>query len=357
MKNAVVILDGIFKQLKLKARVRECRMEGSFLICDVALEPGGTVSKVERHAMEIALAMKALAEPLIYPVPAEGVIRMELMISMPGDVPFSDVVSSPEFQSSKGRLPLGLGRTRRGRILVADLADMPHLLVAGATGSGKSMILQAAINSLLLNRGKRRIMLALVDPKQVEFSYYERIPHLYCPIARDVRSAHDVLERLVAEMDRRFTVLQKGRCRDISHYKGKMPYIVLVVDELADLMMASKRSVQDLICRLAQKSRACGIHLMVATQRPSTDVVTGVIKANFPSRLSCHVSSATDSRVVLDKNGAEKLAGRGDAILDGPDYPFVRFKGAFLSEADITANIRRCGGDSWWRRLWTTDGM
>jgi len=356
MKAAVGILDGIFKQLKLKAKVRECRMEGAFLICDALLEPGGKVIKVERHAMEIALAMKALAEPLIYPVPAEGIIRIELMMSLPGDIPFADVVSSSEFQKSNGKLPLGLGRTRRGKILVADLAAMPHLLVAGATGSGKSMILQAAINSLLLNRSDRRVMLALVDPKQVEFSYYERIPHLFCPIARDVQSAHEVLESLVAEMDRRFTVLQKKRCRDISHYKGKMPYIVLIVDELADLMMASKKSVQDLICRLAQKSRACGIHLMVATQRPSTDVVTGVIKANFPSRLSCHVSSAIDSRVVLDKNGAEKLAGRGDAILDGPDFPFVRFKGAFLSEADIAANIRRCGGTSLWRMLWTANG-
>jgi len=356
MKDAVAILDRVFSQLKLKVKVRECRTEGSFLICDVMLEPGGTVAKVERHAMEIALAMKALAEPLIYPVPVEGIVRMELMMVMPSVIPFTDVLNSPEFLKSNCRIPLGLGRTRHGRILVADLTSMPHLLIAGATGSGKSMMLQTAISSLLFNTGNRRILMALVDPKQVEFSYYEKLPNLYCPIARDVTSAQETLEKLVEEMGRRFNVLQKKRCRDISHYKGEMPYIVLIVDELADLMMASKRSVQDLICRLAQKSRACGIHLIVATQRPSTDVVTGVIKANFPSRLSCHVSSATDSRVILDKSGAEKLAGCGDAILDGPNHPFVRFKGAFLSESDIMTNVRRAGGNSWWRRLWTANG-
>jgi S-DNA-T family DNA segregation ATPase FtsK/SpoIIIE len=303
--------------------------------------------------MEIALAIKAYAEPIVYPVPAEGVVRLELMMEDQGAIPFQDVVRSKEFQNSDAALPVAMGVVRNGRRLVADLAQMPHLLVAGTTGSGKSMALHAIINSMIL-RGSA-VRLALIDPKRIEFSHYIGMPQLYAPIARDAEASITLLKALVSDMEARFARLQKAKCRDITQYRGAMPHIVVVVDEFADLMMVSRRIAQDLICRLAQKSRACGIHIVLATQRPSTDVVTGLIKANFPSRISCQVSSAVDSRVVLDRNGAERLTGKGDAILDCPGNRFVRLKGVYLSEADIMLNVKQsASSQSWWRRLWTT---
>ena len=347
------VLGGILRQLKIKAKIKQCRREGAFLVCDIALEPGGKVRQIERHSMEIALAIMAYAEPIIYPVLSEGIVRLELMMEDQGPIPFQDVVRSKEFQSSDAVLPIVMGVVRNGRRLVADLTQMPHLLVAGTTGSGKSMALHVIINSMLL-RGSQ-VRLALIDPKRIEFSHYIGMPQLYAPIARDAEASINLLRSLVSEMEMRFVRLQKAKCRDITQYRGSMSYIVVVMDEFADLMMTSRRTVQELICRLAQKSRACGIHIVLATQRPSTDVVTGLIKANFPSRMSCQVSSAVDSRVVLDRNGAERLTGKGDAILDCPGSRFIRLKGAFLSEADIMLNVKHSASNqSWWRRLWTT---
>jgi S-DNA-T family DNA segregation ATPase FtsK/SpoIIIE len=347
------ILGDTLRQFKIRARVKRCRREGAFLVCDIVLEPGGKVKQIERHSMEIALAIRAAAEPLVYAVPAEGVVRLELMMEDPGHVSFQDMVRSREFQDSGAVLPLALGVARNGWRLVPDLVQMPHLLVAGATGSGKSMALHAIINSMMAC-GMRRAHLALVDPKRIEFSHYIGMPQLYSPIARDADSSIALLGRLVSDMEARLAALQKARCRDIAQYHGRMPRVVVVVDEFADLMMASRRTAQELICRLAQKSRACGIHMVLATQRPSADVVTGLIKANFPSRMSCQVSSAVDSRVILDRNGAERLTGKGDAILDCPSSRFVRLKGSYLSEADIMLNVRRtASSQSWWRRLWS----
>jgi S-DNA-T family DNA segregation ATPase FtsK/SpoIIIE len=344
------ILSGILARLHLKAGIAACRREGAFLICDLSLESGGRVKQIENRSMEIALALRSRTEPLIYPVPAEGVVRMEFMMEDQGTVPFAEIAQDPAFLSGRRRLPLALGRTRQGGALIADLADMPHLLVAGATGSGKSVVLHTIIGSMLASGAEARF--ALVDPKRVEFACYADMPLLYSPIAQDPQAAVAVLESLADEMDRRFGVLQKAGCRDMTAYSGRMPYVVTIIDELAELMMASRRTVQDLICRLAQKSRACGMHLVVATQRPSTDVVTGLIKANFPARLSCRVSSGTDSRVILDRSGAERLAGRGDAILDCAERPFVRFKGAFMDPKEAEARIRASGRGSWWRKLW-----
>jgi S-DNA-T family DNA segregation ATPase FtsK/SpoIIIE len=353
MTDPESVLGDTLRQFKTRARIERCRREGSFLVCDVVLEPGGKVRQIERHSMEIALALRATSEPLVYPVPSEGVVRIELMMSDPDPVPFLDVANSKEFQGSGAILPVAMGVARNGRHLVADLTQMPHLLVAGTTGSGKSMALHAIINSMMLC-GSERVRLALIDPKRIEFSHYIGMPQLYAPIAKDTESSMDLLERLVSDMEARFSVFQKARCRDIAQYRGKMPRLVVLIDEFADLMMTSKRAAQELICRLAQKSRACGIHMVLATQRPSIDVVTGLIKANFPSRMSCQVSSATDSRVVLDRNGAERLAGKGDAILDCPGNRFVRLKGVFLSEADIMLNIRRLASNqSWWKRMWS----
>jgi S-DNA-T family DNA segregation ATPase FtsK/SpoIIIE len=353
MTDPVVTLGNILQQLKIKARVKKCCREGSFLVCDIALEPGGKVRQIERHSMEIALAIKAYAEPIVYPVPIEGIVRLELMMEDQGAVPFQDVVLSKEFQNSNAILPIALGVVRNGRRLVVDLAQMPHLLIAGTTGSGKSMALHAIINSMLLQGSQVR--LALIDPKRIEFSHYIGISQLYAPIARDSETSIALLKVLLADMEIRFARLQKAKCRDITQFKGAMSHVVVIIDEFADLMMASRRMAQELICRLAQKSRACGIHIVLATQRPSTDVVTGLIKANFPSRMSCQVSSAVDSRVVLDRNGAERLTGKGDAILDCPGNRFIRLKGVYLSEMDIMLNVKQnASNQSWWRRLWTT---
>lgn len=348
---AIKSLNILFKQLKIKADITQCRLESTFLTFDITLNPGGTFRQLEKFATEIALSLKALSEPLIYPITKEGIIRMEIMVSEPETIPFSDIIDTKEFLNSNATLPLGLGRCRDGSPLIVDLAKMPHLLIGGATGSGKSIMLQVIINNLLLNKD-HYINFALIDPKRVEFSYYNKLSNLYGPVARSMNDSMELLRNLVEEMEKRFSKLEKHNCRDITAYKGKMPFIIVIIDELADLMMVSKKGTQDLICRLAQKSRACGIHLVVATQRPSVDVVTGLIKANFPARLSCQVSSAIDSRILLDRGGAERLVGKGDAIINCFEYNFKRFKGAFLSEREILDNVRN--KKSWWSRIWNS---
>ena len=330
MKVAKEVLTRLFKQLKIKAEIKQCIEEGNFLVFDILLNPGGTFRSLEKFSTEIALSLKALSEPLIYPITRKGIIRMEIMISEPIDVYFKDVVNF----DNEMILPLGLGKERNGTPLIIDLINMPHLLVGGATGSGKSIMLQSIINSLLINE-KQFINFALIDPKRVEFSYYDRLSQLYGPVARDVSEAIELLKKLVEEMESRFSRLEKSGARDVNTYKGRMPYIVLIIDELADLMMVSKNETQEYVCRLAQKSRACGIHLVVATQRPSVDVITGLIKANFPARLSCQVSSAIDSRILLNRNGAEKLLGKGDAIITCSGHNFTRFKGSYISDKEI----------------------
>jgi len=323
--ESVERLNDLFQQLKLKAEIKSCKREDPFLIFDIILKPGGTFKKLEKHITEFALALKALSEPLIYPVTKEGIIRMEIMESEQKTVFFNDIKCETNFL-----LPMVLGQFRNGEPLIADLVKMPHLLISGSTGSGKSILLHSIINSLL-----DKASLVLIDPKRVEFSYYSKLPNLYTSIARDVKESLNVLEHLIEEMENRFSRLEKAGARDISDFEGKMPFIVVVIDELADLMMAARKESQDLVCRLAQKSRACGIHLVVATQRPSVDIITGVIKANFPARISCRVSSLIDSRVVLGCSGAEKLLGRGDALVNSVGLDMVRFQGAYISPEQI----------------------
>ena len=261
---------------------------------------------------------------------------MELMISEKPIVYFKDIYKCIE----KQKLPLILGRNRDGSPLIMDLIELPHLLISGSTGSGKSILLHSIINGLLLNSSTK---LALIDPKRVEFSYYDKLPELVHPIGKDVKTSISILQYLIDEMEFRFNVLEKYKARDISNYKKYMPYIVLIIDEFADLMMASKKEVQELVCKLAQKSRACGIHLIISTQRPSVNVITGIIKANFSARISCKVSASVDSRTILDRNGAETLTGKGDAIINCNQYSFKRFKGAFIEEKDIIKNVKRRG--------------
>lgn len=337
-------LNEVLEELKLKANIIACRTEGPFVVFDLALHSGGKFRQIERFSTEIALALRAVAEPLVYPVTSEGVVRMEVMIREQSTVLFEEVAPHAD-----GILPLVLGKTKTGSPFVADLVKMPHVLVGGATGSGKSIMLHSIICGVL---GKAQ--LALIDPKRVEFAPYKRIKGLYAPIAKTTDEAIALLRKLIAEMDKRFAKLEKWGCRDISLCNNKMPYIVVVIDELADLMAAAKKEVQDLLCQLAQKSRACGIHIIAATQRPSVDVVTGLIKANFPARIACRVISNADSRVILDRAGAEKLLGNGDAVIQSSEYDFQRFKGAYLSEEEIFKLTNN--GQNWWSRIWNGQG-
>ena len=345
MTNEQVIetLNNLFVQLKLKAKINSCKVESSFLVLDVKLLPGGVFKKIERHSTEIALALKALSIPLIYPITKDGIVRLEMMIAEQQIVWFS------ELKSNDGTLPLVLGSFRDGTTLIADLEKMPHLLIAGTTGSGKSILLHSIINSLI---NRENIKFVLIDPKRVEFTYYNGLTNLYCPVAKDTESALSSLENLIAEMEKRFIKLEKAGARDIINYKGIMPYIVVIIDELADLMMSSKKDTQDLLCKLAQKSRACGIYIVAATQRPSVNIITGSIKANFPARISCKVSSAIDSRIILDRSGAETLVGNGDAIIDCNEFEFKRFKGAFITEEEIINNVN--SKKSWWNKIWNS---
>lgn len=346
-ESEVETLNKLFSNLKIDAKVSSFKVENYFFIFDVTLGPTGTFKKIERYSTEIALSLRSFSLPIIYPVPSEGIVRIEMLQKEMENILFENVLEQAVNDVKELKIPLVIGKKINGTPLVVDLTEAPHLLVAGTTGSGKSILLHNIINNVLNNK---KCQLALIDPKRVEFSYYEKTSKLYAPIAKDISAAIELLDNLIVEMDSRFEVLEKNNCRNISEYKGNMKYIVVIIDELADLMMASEFAAQDKICRLAQKSRACGIHLVVATQRPSVDVVTGLIKANFPVRVSCQVSSAIDSRVVLDKNGAEKLTGKGDAIIDGGKFKFERFKGSFISEKDILNNVEK--NKSWWNTIW-----
>lgn len=333
-------LNNLFKQLKLKFSIIGVQQENNFLVFDLRLQSGGTYKKLEKHLTEIALTLRSLSNPLIYPITQEGIVRMEVMMAEQDRVLFNSIE-----QDTNYKIPLILGKCRRGNSIIADLAEMPHLLVSGTTGSGKSMILHSIINSAFLNNN----MVALIDPKRVEFSCYDSDRRLHCPIAKTTNEALELITNLIQTMEERFKILEKHKCVNIFEY-GEMSPIVLVIDELADLMLADKKQTQELICRLAQKSRACGIHIVVATQRPSVDIITGSIKANFPARICCKVSSATDSRIVLDRNGAENLVGKGDALINCIEYNFQRFKGAFLSKEDISNLADK--NNSLWSRIW-----
>lgn len=328
MSYEKTLLDFLNK-IKVEAEIVSTSKESPFLIFDIVIK-SGSYKKIERNSTEMALAFKAISSPNISTITSKGIVRIEIMIDEMPIIYFNELIPKNK------HLPLLLGSSFNGEHMIEDLKDMPHLLIGGSTGSGKSVLLHSIINGLILYSDCE---FALIDPKRVEFSHYENNKRLFAPIARDVPSSLNLLEELVQEMEMRFSILEKYGCRDKMSYSGKMPHIVVVIDELADLMMSAKKKSHNLICRLAQKSRACGIHIIAATQRPSVDVVTGVIKANFPSRISCKVISSTDSRTIINKNGAEKLIGKGDSIIFSPKYEYKRFKGAFIKSEEIGNNV------------------
>ena len=306
---------------------------------ELRLGSGIKVGKVRNLQQDIAYALAATEVRILAPIPGKSAVGVEVPNTRPAKVTLGDVFQSyPD--ANDWTLPVGLGKDISGRAVFFDLSEMPHLLVAGTTGSGKSVMLNGLLTSLLLTTDPRQVKMVLIDPKRVELSQYGRVPHLITPVVTDVKKAANALSWGVAEMERRYEVLERMGVRSLEGYNDKaevqMPYVVVVIDELADLMMQAGAKVEDAIIRLAQKARAVGIHLVVATQRPSVDVITGMIKANVPSRIAFAVSSQVDSRVIMDTPGAEALLGMGDMLYKPVSAARPsRVQGAFISEAEV----------------------
>lgn len=320
--------------------------------------PGIKINKVVNLTDDLALALRAISIRIIAPIPGRAVIGIEVPNAKREIVVFKDIAGSQAFHQSRSKLTLGMGKDIVGNPVVANLEDMPHLLIAGATGTGKSVGLNAMICSLLYKSLPEDVKMIMIDPKRIELSVYDGIPHLISPVVTDMKKATNALFWAVREMERRYKLLSESRVRNITQYnrkiekeaqapkpveeneevvvKEKLPYIVIIIDELADLMMVGSRDVEVGLARLAQMARASGIHLIIATQRPSVDVLTGVIKANFPTRLSFQVSSKTDSRTIIDSNGAETLLGNGDMLFLPPGTAKLqRIHGAYISEDEL----------------------
>jgi S-DNA-T family DNA segregation ATPase FtsK/SpoIIIE len=332
--------------------------------------PGVKVARVASLEDDLALAMRAESVRIVAPIPGKAAVGLEIPKNIREDVYLKEIITSREYTTSRSHLTMGLGKDIYGNPVVADMAKMPHLLVAGATGAGKSVAINTMTMSLLMNSMPRDLRMVMVDPKRLELSVYDGIPHLLEPVITEPRRAAAALRRLVVVMEERYKLLAAKGVRNIEGYNAKivtehahpklgqeekpeesedaprfavtnddgtLPYIVVIIDELADLMMVAAKEVEDSIARLAQMARASGIHLLLATQRPSVDVLTGVIKANFPARMSFQVSSKTDSRTILDANGAEALLGKGDMLFLPPGTSkLVRIHGSYVSEDEIS---------------------
>lgn len=305
---------------------------------------GVKVNQIVNLSDDLALALRAKRIRIIAPVPGKAAVGVEIPNRTPQIVYLKDILSSEEYHKKSLKLPLALGRTTSGRPYTADLASMPHLLVAGSTGSGKSVCLNVLITSLIHRHSPTDLRFLLIDPKMLELSVYKGLPHLERPVVTTPRQAERLLNDAVSEMEQRYKKLASENVRNIEDYNAsvdadqKLPYIVVMVDELADLMMSNASTrMETLITRLAQMARAVGIHLVLATQRPSVDVITGLIKANFPARIAFQVATRIDSRTILDGNGAEKLLGHGDMLFLPPGYPEpMRIHGAFISSQETT---------------------
>jgi S-DNA-T family DNA segregation ATPase FtsK/SpoIIIE len=327
------------------------------VITMIEFEPalGVKISKVTGLADDLALALKAISIRIVAPVPGKAVIGIEIPNPKRQLVTLREVLGHEIYHKSTSRLTIALGKDITGQPVVADLAQMPHLLIAGATGTGKSVGLNAMIISILYKATPEEVRFLMVDPKRIELSTYEGIPHLLRPVVTNPKVATTSLRWAIEEMERRYALLSDLEVRNIESYNQKLikeqkvytddedepqlrllPFIIIIIDELADLMIVSSRETEEYLIRLAQKSRAAGIHLILATQRPSVDVITGLIKANFPTRVSFQVSSRVDSRTILDTIGAERLLGLGDMLFIPPGTSRLkRIHGAYVSEDEV----------------------
>jgi len=351
LANKSELLEETLNSFGVEAKVINVNHGPTITRYEIQPATGVKVSKIVNLSDDIALALAARDVRIEAPIPGKAAVGIEVPHGNDITVSFRDVIVSEEFQKAEDKLTLALGKGIDGDTAVFNLAKMPHLLVAGATGSGKSVCINTLISSILYRATPEEVKLLLVDPKKVELNIYQGLPHLITPVVTDSKKAANVLKLVVEEMENRYDLFSDTGSRGIESYneklddpEDKMPYIVVIIDELSDLMMVAANEVEDNICRLAQMSRAAGIHLIIATQRPSVDVITGLIKANIPSRISFAVSSATDSRTILDMGGAEKLLGKGDMLFApvGMQKP-QRIQGAFLTDkeiSDITAFVK-----------------
>src|SRR3989338_8031580 len=361
------ILEQKLRDFNIEGRVVEVRPGPVITVYEFEPAAGVKVSKIVNLSDDLSLALSALSVRIVAPIPGKSVVGIELPNDRRQLVALKEILLNNEFKSLKYRLPLALGKTISGDPMISDLARMPHLLVAGATGSGKSVFINSIICSFLFRYTPDQLRFLFIDPKMLELSLYENIPHLLLPVVTDPKKAALALKWAVEEMDRRYLLMTKFGVRNIDSYNkkledtseedlelmwkqfspegevdkpinipDKLPYIIIIIDELADLMMVASKDVELSVARLAQMARASGIHLLLATQRPSVDVLTGLIKANFPARISFQVSSKIDSRTILDCSGAEKLLGSGDMLFLPPGTArVVRIHGAYVADQDI----------------------
>ena len=342
LKEKIEIIEKTLGEFRVEAEVVEIAHGPTVTRYEVRLAPGIKVNKIVSLADNLAMSLAAIDVRVEAPIPGKSAIGVEVPNKNPALVGMREVIDNEEFWNAKSKLTFALGKDVAGIPQFADLAKMPHLLVAGATNAGKSVCLNSLICSLLYRATPNELKFILIDPKRVELSMFDGIPHLCYPVVRDVRMAAGVFRAAAKEMDRRYDLLARVGVRNIDGYnervgeRDKLPYLVLVVDELADLMIQASAEIETSICRLAQLARATGIHLVIATQRPSVDVVTGTIKANISSRISFAVSSQVDSRTILDMNGAERLIGRGDMLFMPIDAAKpMRMQGCYVSEKEI----------------------
>lgn len=346
--DAVDILEQTLKNFGVNAKVSQVVAGPAVTRYELQPAPGVKVSKITSLSDDIALSLAAPEVRIEAPIPGKAAVGIEVPRAEVATVYFRDVVESPAFEKSPSKISFALGKDITGEAIVGDLSKMPHLLIAGATGSGKSICVNSIICSILYKAKPDEVKFMLIDPKKVELAIYNKLPHLLTPVVTDNKKAAGCLKWAVKEMDDRYSLFAGNQVKDFKGYNDKhrealLPQIVVIIDELADLMMVAPADVEESICRLAQMARAAGIHLIVATQRPSVDVITGLIKANIPSRIAFAVSSHTDSRTILDASGADKLLGMGDMLYHpvGITKP-VRVQGTFINEKEIARLVDYC---------------
>ncbi len=362
MRVQAAILEEKLSKFGIRGKVTACKSGPVVALFEYQPDIDTPINKIVAREDDLALALQAVSLRIMAPIPGKSVVGFEVSHAKRSMVLFADSVRDDAFTHCKGALPLVLGQTTGGEEVVIDLASLPHLLVAGSTGSGKSVALHTIIMSMLCRTSPDDLRCILVDPKRLEFSAYTDIPHLLFPIVTDPKRVLEVLSWAVATMEERYTLMARAGVRNIYEYRDKyahapkgpvanpveqpalepMPFIVIMIDELADLMMVAGKDVEERIVRLAQMARAAGIHLILATQRPSVDVITGVIKVNFPARMAFKVISKIDSRTILDTSGAEKLLGKGDMLFLDAQGRLTRVHGAYVTNEEIAAVVQHC---------------
>ena len=350
MREKAEVIVNTLKSFGVTVRIKDLIRGPSITRYEIQPGPGIKVSKIKGLEDDIALSLAAQGVRIEAPIPGKAAVGIEIPNSTKDTVTLREILTSSEFRDSKSKLAFAVGKDITGNAIVGDIAKMPHVIIAGTTGSGKSVCTRSIIMSILYNANPDEVKLILIDPKIVEFKIFENIPHLLIPIVTDCKRAAGALCWAVNEMMRRYNIFAEAGANDLKSYnelaavdgdRSPMPQIVVFIDELADMMLVAGKDVEDYICRLAQMGRAAGMHLVVATQRPTTDVITGLIKANIPSRIALSVKSVTDSRTIIDMGGADKLLGNGDMLYMpiGAGKP-VRVQGCFSSNEDIAETVR-----------------